>query len=87
MSGAAKLSSAIVGLLFVANSISTQPVPYITVWGALFLTLYFDSFCRIWTFNIDTARKNHSSRSSAMFPSSTSRTQGNTQTTGVDIEM
>lgn len=87
MSGVAKLASVIVGLLFIVDSISTRPVPYITVWAVLFLALYFDSFCRIWTFNLDSVRRKYSSRSSAKSPSGTTRTQTQTQTTGVDIEM
>jgi uncharacterized membrane protein len=86
MSGVAKFASVVVGLLFIVDDISTRPLSYMTVWGVLFLALYVDSFCRIWTFNLDSVRRKYSSRSSAKSPSATTRTQTQTHTT-VDIEM
>jgi hypothetical protein len=84
MSGVAKFVSVVVGLLFIVESIATRPVPYIIVWAALFLALYFDSFCRIWMFNLKSAKARASSKSSAKSPSGTTKTQ---TTVEIDVEM
>jgi uncharacterized membrane protein len=82
MSGVAKFATIAVGFLFVGESISTKPIPYVSLWGVLYILLYFDSFCRIWTFNLNAAKStSHSSKSSSKkFHTSTIKTQTQSQT-------